>query len=258
MDWLVLTCSDCNANLCRPTEGECIDNECVCHDERLGLSCEFETKNICPALGLDRRSKGNLATLAFANLFVRKEYKRLEVGSGIGADTIYDRPIYVSTDQVGSELLVDLFIIFSGYRWIIYGVPQDETSETSVDEFLAFLASNDPVRRPLETLHNISAGALPYFQPILFSDPVQFGTQAHDVDPSTTRWVLAEKDLGLQIVGARPSQKQRVPASFLCSRCDNETNVCLNDGICQQNNKCNCTDPVNNFQSYGGFACEYA
>ena len=256
MDWLVLTCSDCNESLCRPTEGECVENECVCHDGRLGLSCEFETKNICPALGLDRRSKGDLATLSFANLFVRKEYKRLEVD--VGADTLYDRPIYVSTDQVGNELFVDLFIIFSGYRWIIYGVPQEETSETLVREFLAFLESNDPVNRPLETLHNISTDALPYFQPILFSYPVQFGTQGHDVDPSTTRWVLAEKDPTLRLIGARPSQNQRVPASFLCSRCNNETNACLNDGLCQENRICNCTDPVNNFQSYEGFACEYA
>jgi len=230
MDWLMVSCNDCSEDMCA---GSCVDNRCVCNNERLGTNCEFEEEKICATLGLDRRSKGALASLPFASLFVRETYIRLEINDPRTRE-MYNRPFYIHVNDDG---FVDVFIIFTGYRWMMYGVPQTDTSEITAEAFITYLKENDPVHRPLRTLENISGPALPFFFPLLFSAPVKYGTQSHDEDPINTVWYLAQLNSSEPLVGAVPDLTMEISATFLCARCGNTSQPCFNGGLCQVDRK---------------------
>jgi len=222
MDWIAVTCNDCNEELCSPDVGQCVDNRCVCDDGFMGLNCEFEIP-ACKFIGLDYRSKESLPALPFASLFVENEYVKLEDANG---DRFYDRPIYVSYNNEGK---LDVLIVFSGRRWIILGIPQQEVSNVPITDFLDYLSANDPVNRPLDTMLNITR-SITEFQPLFFSTPVDYGTESYQVDPINVRWVLAQPDDSLPLLGYRGDDSFDVSAKFICSHCNETSNPCLNDG----------------------------
>lgn len=252
MDWMAVTCADCDELSCDPNVGVCINNQCKCKDGFMGFNCEFEVPT-CEFLGLDQRTKASLPSLPFASLFMENEYVR--IFNEDKADRFYDRPLYVSYNEDGH---LDVFIVFTGRRWVIMGIPQDkaytleEEDPIQITSFLQLLRMNDPVNRPFETLKNVSA-TLSNFEPLFFSTPNDYGTPSHRVDPISATWFLAEQDDSLPVLGYKSDDSRGVTPSFICSHCNDTTNPCQNEGRCNATSTyCDCTE------SYGGFLCEYS
>jgi len=255
MDFLSVSCNDCNDALCSEEQGVCVDNKCVCNENRLGLNCEFwdDDEHLCEFMALDRRTKGDIGALSFASVFMRKTYRRLIVTrEGYTIEDFYNRPFYISA-YTPDRTKIETFIIFSGYRWIMFGLPQEVPRTLTITEFEDLLVETEANEQPLEALKRISR--LPGFKALFFSGPTQYETRSHDVDPLTARWVLASiSEKENKVTGAYADIDAPVSASFLCTKCDNETNPCLNDGVCGSPNvfatECDCN--ATGFKSYGG------
>ncbi|CAB9518968.1 Notch ligand involved in the mediation of Notch signaling (By similarity) [Seminavis robusta] len=247
MDWMAVVCADCNEDLCDPSVGQCVNNQCQCHKGFVGLNCEFEVPE-CTFLGLDMRSKGALPSLPFASLFLRNEFVKLEDDLGL-ADQFYNHPIYASYDEVGN---INTLILFSGRRWIIMGTPQETTADFFWDVFVDNLVANDVLNHPLENLLNTTR-TFSSLTPFFFSGPVDFGTKTHQVDPIQTQWVLAVQDESLPLLGYRGDDTFDVTFQFICSHCNDTYAPCMNGGTCNATSTyCDCPE------SYDGYRCEYS
>ncbi|CAB9497553.1 expressed unknown protein [Seminavis robusta] len=254
MDWLYLSCSDCTEHICTPGHGQCEDNVCICNEGYLGLNCEFLEADVCPAMALDRRSDVHLSTVPNTLPFTRQNYTRvLEEGQ---SNQYYGRPLYVSTDSAG---FVDLIVVFAGYRWIMYGLPQEvsaETAGTNLSHVATIFDRADRTRQVVNVTSDYQ-----HFTPFLFSSPVQFGTESHEVDPINVQWFAAQLDESNTNVGAKADTNRPWGGSFICKVCSDNRYPCENGGICYgsgTDSYCNCTNPRSGLQSYAGTMCEHA
>ncbi|CAB9520711.1 WNT inhibitory factor 1 [Seminavis robusta] len=248
MDWMAVVCADCNEDLCNPKVGQCVKNQCKCNDGFLGLNCELQVPD-CKFLGLDMRSKSGLQASPVASLFMENEFIKLEDDAGL-ADQFYFRPIYASFNKMTGK--VDTIIVFTGRRWIIMGTPQEKQADVDWNVLVDNMVANDVKNQPLKNLLNTTR-TFSTLRPFFFSNPVDYGTATHAVDPIQTQWVLAVRDDSLPLIGYRGDDTFQVTAQFICSHCNDTTSPCMNGGTCNTTSTyCDC--PV----SYGGFRCEYS
>lgn len=288
VDWLAVACYDCNKERCN---GVCRDNRCDCEDnqERLGFNCEFEIPT-CRSYALDFRTKGSLASIPGARLFLETQFTSLtgrlnrpyDQGFGwIPADdpplTLNGRLWYVpnrlwhlpSNQRPGNDggsYFVDSFMVFMGRRWVIFSVaPNDTPPYTFVDfhvkirDIVMNLNNNN-----LDKLRAITRGEdFSAYKPAFFSTPVNFGSESHGVEPSGIQWVLATQDEknSSMVSDYHADGNSLVFAKLLCADCSNENDLivpnnkaaqsCFNDGMCTSEGQCLCTF------FYDGSRCEY-
>ena len=74
VDGMKLVCNDCNSERCKPGQGKCVDNQCVCKPGRgrLGLNCELEDN--CLSYGIDSRTNDFLASTPGAAIFLQNNF----------------------------------------------------------------------------------------------------------------------------------------------------------------------------------------
>lgn len=266
VDWLKIICNDCNTEeTCLEKNGVCKDGKCECHEARFGINCQFEEK--CTNFALDQRTRDGLATIPGTNSFLEKEYVSLRWDDIPEATPMfYDRPIYVPVSETNVSLQadnIDSFIIFTGRRWALYAIPDEDlalvVAETGIpanwsnkefNNYFYELNVSSPTH--FDALQNLTGYLNNYF-PIFFSSPLNYGETIFGFDPSQTTWLLATTpyDDSNPIIPAFPDDGQPVSARFLCTDCVGQEKNCLNGGRCSADiNMCVCP------AYYKGFQCE--
>ena len=214
VDWLKLTCNDCNEQRCKAENGRCskTENKCVCHSaDRIGLNCELQPK--CDYYNVDSRTTESLASVPGSSLFLKNGFTSLP------NITMYQRNIYVPLDGPIGYIAqsIDSFILFTGLRWVIYSLDPSQPVDTTTNDFVAFLSENDPSNNPVQTLKNITDFWKGKFSPVFFSTPVGYGA-SFSAEPSGVSWVLA-RETNSTLLPYSANDDQKIPAELLCSDC---------------------------------------
>lgn len=251
MDWLALTCADCNPGRCWPEHGKCVDNVCQCNEGQLGLNCEMAAPE-CGYYGLDYRTKGNLPDLRGGSAFLSNEFWMME---GI---RIFERNFFVHFDK-------PVFIIFAGRRWIMFGTLGDIETDNQLRISFTQPEILDELRNmtSLDSLRAIQSFS--HLTPLYFSSPMDYGTSSNGVDFTSLTWFVAKEDkasttrsnpeaiLGYSssVFGYMPDQEYPITAKFLCTQCFKDED-CHNDGKCNHIDDGSCQCPM----FFNGFMCE--
>lgn len=259
-DWLALFCNDCNEDLC---QGTCVNNICECNGKGLGVNCEYD-RPICNYYSLDYRTKGNLANIPGAKLFLDTEFASLTDFAFIPkSDPVYEihnRLWYITNperEQSGSKY-VESFIVFTGRRWVIFKIKKDGTTPYTLLEFYrkvhAIYVADDRNVTEIEKIKAVfTSEDFAKYNPLFFSTPVDWGTDSFGVEPSQVKWVLATQgDNSSALDEYQADDESPVDAKFMCSDCDNGQTPCFNDGLCNEKGECQCTP------FFDGNRCEYA
>ena len=236
-DWLKIVCNDCDEEeTCNPDNGKCSEkgDKCECKEGRFGLNCQFFEE--CNYFGLDQRTRDGLPTIPGTVSFQERDYVSISGwGSNFTGPYFYDRPIYAPTNGSAPADNVDSFIIFTGRRWIIYAIP-DENLATVVaenripsnwstyegdDGFIKYFEDRSHLVG-VEAMKNLTAELINYF-PIFASSPLDYGENSFGFEPSAVSWVLASEhddESGKEIISRVPDENNPVSARFLCSVCE--------------------------------------
>ncbi|CAB9505496.1 EGF_like [Seminavis robusta] len=252
VDWLKLVCNDCNPELCNEAYGDCkVDNspgsrlnKCECKSkDRQGLNCELSAS--CLYFSLDARTTDTLAAQPGGYFLAETEFVDLRVVPGFddGITMMHHRYIYAPLDDFedGSPVVADnitTFMLFSGRRWVIYTLPEGSSEKLAKDEFMTFLRDNDPANRPVEMLKNISI-TYPHFIPLFFSSPVNYGGEEY-IRESGNGWVITQPVSNYTVLPREADDNQPLPATYLCSDCSTDPDLCQNNGICDSG-VCHCS-----------------
>ena len=262
VDWLTLACNDCSKNEER-CNGNCVENKCTNDDPNLrGLNFEFPGAD-CLFFAADQTTTSSLYAISGASFFLKNFFTALPIKK-----KMKDRLIYTTYAITDDGDIVSTFLLFSGRRWIVFGFPQGLTTPLTSGELALFMEENDPDNYPVRTLNNISSyPLLSVFRPIFFSSAVDYGTDTYSVEPSAVTWLRAEEDPSELILGYRADETKPVDVKLHCGGCNNKTNPCNNNGICDSSLLCPdggcasnrtgdglCRCPV----FFGGLLCEYA
>jgi hypothetical protein len=252
--WLAVSCNDCG-NDC---QGVCVDNKCECDGQRLGFNCEFEPP-ACKYYSLDFRTKGGLANILGARLFLDTEFASL---SGYGfipeSDPIlkmYDRLWYIPNPREDrGNRRVNAFMIFTGRRWVIFSVQADVTAPYTILEFhrlVRSIANNKDITEVDKLSAVAHSDAFAAYKPTFFSTPVDWGTDSYGLDPSEVQWVMPIREKNSTMLDFVADDNSPISAKLMCSECDEEIRPCFNDGLCNESGQCLCTP------FYDGSLCEY-
>lgn len=251
VDWIKLLCNDCINNEER-CNGECIDNKCVNNEPGWrGLNFEFPPAT-CDFFSSDQTTTAALSAISGASFFLSNSFIPLPPESNA---TMNDRLIYTAASNAGSANISEdaprTFLLFSGRRWIIYGLPQGIETTLTYNELVQFMQETSS-QNTVSTLKNISSNSLfRSYRPMFFSSPVDYGTDSYSVEPSAVTWLRAEEEPSEPILGYKVDTTKPVDVKLHCAACNDETNPCENSGICQDGS---CLCP----QFFSGFMCEYA
>lgn len=225
-----LDCMDCDRR--EDFAGECqghgtcrtSDAVCVCEEDRLGSRCEFEPA--CPILEMDVR---------FAGFEDEREWSREFEIFEVDGETVYayNLPVYVHEYKPGH---FDL-IVFTGRRWM--------ATHTDVLLTAGLVGIEDPQERRRKLANYFTDHFHAYWSDFVASfmtEPMDIGTEQDAATPVELQWYTAKPKNALH-----PHEVQYVDRSvapldsvLLCELCDHEFNVCLNDGHCNANRRCDC------------------
>lgn len=150
-----------------------------------------------------------------------------------GAISAYNRPVYVNEPKPGS---FDI-IVFTGRRWM--------ATHTDVLLSAGLEGVDDPHERKYVLGHYFKDDFHAYwsdFASTFISSPTDIGTEYNAAEPVNLKWFVARpKDPKhphwVQSIDRSVDKKDAV---LLCSICNEENNVCLNDGVCN-NGECECS-----------------
>jgi hypothetical protein len=191
------------------------NEKCECKAGRFGLNCEFVEP--CESLALDIRREGFLSEgtrelPSSYDIFRTKSNETMEV---------YDRPVFFNNKNNQGRFAI---IMFVGRRWVLFEKDEDGLEEYLLD-FHAHFSS---------------------FDASFITEPMDVGTPADASTLVGLEWFLtlptnkatpqsqSHYD-GIQSDSTRPSD-----AILLCAVCHNLTNVCQNNGKCQNDSSCTC------------------
>lgn len=222
-----MDCADCIRDVERgscSSVGECIDNQCVCNDGRMGINCEYHKP--CDRIHVNTEFGGFPGPIQWS-----ERYDILHHCNTTEVVEVYHRPVYVSIDKNEVPLQV---IVYTGRRWIVSEVnnlpPMPSTENYPV---------HHDVRRCLlaEFLSNFFHANWVDVRPEFMSSPTDVGTPTNAATPVSLdllwfRTQTHNKNIDLY----SPALTQ-----LLCSICDEERNPCNNDGVCSKSSgKCIC------------------
>jgi hypothetical protein len=241
-----LKTNDCSEDLCRNEHGTCKDNVCVCNKDRYGLNCEFAAP--CPELLIDQRTNG-FPVIDAGTSFTAETYQLLKNAQDEPVE-VYNRPVYVSTDESSSQYRNVMF--FLGRRWAI-----TDTFELATDaekNMNSILNSMEDIAQFFDetSFH----GFYNTYKPFFMSDPMDYGTSSDSLTPTGLAWnnvrtITTIVEGGLNLYQADSS----IPLTTVlqCKFCDKYEigSGCLNNGVCDETNICSCFD-----DTYFGALCE--
>jgi hypothetical protein len=187
------------------------NEKCECYGGWFGLKCEFLEP--CKSLAVDIRREGFLSSREWSrsyDIFRTKSDDLVEV---------YDRPVYFNEkiNPGGFEI-----IMFAGRRWVLF--EPDENTRAGLEAYLGDFHA--------------------YFSPFnasFISAPMDVGTPTDALTPVGLEWFLtSQRNRASSQDGIQSVDSTRVSdAILLCGVCNNETNVCQNNGKCE-NDICIC------------------
>lgn len=276
---LYLRCDDCDdapRGNCHANNGQCVNNECVCSENRMGHLCD----NVLPACGKMRVDTRTNELPFEQGIWFTDRYELLYIP---GTDQVFQaqkRPVYVAyyydTDTNGNSnetaaVGVD-FMFFNGRRWVIIGrdardaakqlnpaqrirrteSAEDDDSE-EMEALLAVLGSEVGFSLkvlskvlPLEAIldeamgQNYTNDALPLYRPFFFSEVVNPLGENDKLDPVGLGWFAAQRPSTNFFSQWRPDESRPLMSTFLCSECNDRTNPCMNSGVCKSDSTCEC------------------
>ncbi|KAG7341608.1 EGF-like domain containing protein [Nitzschia inconspicua] len=263
----LMQCVDCDTSSCEPHRGTCINNQCVCHDGRYGINCEFRRPCQTLVLNSNRGSFPPIVSLVNENYVVLDDTYQLLEGENGTIVTSYHRPVYYSE---GYKFL----LTFSGRRWIIVSPrlwletggaqeplsiasvftevvdAQDSSPEDSLRIYLLALFTTEHMYRFLTD---------PLLQQFTNSEAVEIGSPLDQGSPIGLRW------LALRAVRSanRPvfilDNYDTFDVSFICNFCQDDINDCQNLGVCNSvTETCDCRNSTFGFPLHSGALCERA
>lgn len=233
IDWLFLSCHDCGENIdtCPIEFGQCMDNNnrCYCNPGRVGLNCEYDS-SICDNI--------------------------IQSGNGVSRNYTSPPNMEVANKQVFFTNDFQSLILYSGRRWIMYGLsPESSTIDVPKMEMLmTYFAANGTKLENEPVLDQLQIWG---YQPYYFSSPMDYQTPTDSSEPIGVHWFQAKQDVSVNVgnnsdVGGvwRVDQESPVNFRFLCSKCSDKY-PCQNNGVCSQDDhKCVCK------VGFGGPQCQ--
>jgi len=219
VDHFYMQCVTCGSGNCN---GPCHNDRCICDDSQFGERCEFD--DVCPAIGIDSRTRSFSSTFIFlSETFIRLDY-RDESTNTTTPVRVNHRPVYIDEYVTDYPHLHEL-VMFNGRRWMIMDsnrlATSQELAEAFRDESFHILLAND-------------------FQsvPLYLSSTVDLATPSNVATPTGLSWFRRGS-----VTAQDYSVGQPIDSRFLCEVCDAVTNACFNDLACNDG-KCECLSPV--------------
>jgi len=188
--------------------------------DRVEIECgniSLEGEDVCLVLTVDADAVGFSGSHAWSRTFVMLQNSKAE------AVQFYQHPVFIG-DAAGTEGYELLF--FTGRRWVLASASKLLTEDSNREDVIALFETSN------FWLLKLPTDALSYL-----SEAVNQGS-----DRGTP--------LGLQWYDARYADEISFPfadtgrpvdASFRCGKCNNRTNPCLHEGICQDDGSCTCS-----------------
>ena len=248
LQYFYMACYDCESqyeDICG--EGTCVNNRCECDQDSYGFLCNLQVP--CTTIAIDDLHSEFTGT--------RDWTKSFEIMEGID---VYYHPVYIHEYETGLYEIM----LFSGRRWAVtYSdlMPLDAPGLESLTTYVSSFHATDP---------NITM--------VFLSEAVDVGTPSEAATPVGLQWYYAEARRGnCGSVQSHHSDRD-LSANFLCAICNNMTNPCFYDGVCNESTEtCDCSvgssgvlcqvpplgngrcDPVFNLAQFsydGGDCCE--
>lgn len=221
IDYLLMLCTDCEGsratNACSGS-GKCVDNTCVCNNNRMGTVCEYPFP--CSTLELDTRTE----PFPYAQTHVPATSYELLLNNSSQPVSVYGKPVYVA--QIGDNTLALNIILFTGRRWGFF--LNLELEDAALDQQLR---PGLPDYLP-ENFHSWLSKYRVYF----FSDPMDYMSPSDSGSPvdlqwyKTRRWItIGDRSL------YRIDTNQPTNTVLLCPSCLPFFNDCMNEGKCTLN-----------------------
>ena len=205
--------------------GSCVDNQCQCDDGHFGDKCSFPEP--CVSLEID----GRLGSFQANGRKWSTQFEILRFENRTAS--VYDHPVYVTKKNFGASLVTTLggprstepdkfdIIFFTGRRWALafsnsfYNPETDGDFEEYLEGFHAYFSN---------------------YTVDFLSEPITPITE--NPSPDGLSWFLVEPRSG---PGIQTAASQASSAVLLCTVCNNMTNPCYYDGVCQDNSQCECS-----------------
>jgi hypothetical protein len=227
-------------NTCKPEKkSDSTIGYCKCQDQQTyGVRCEFSLANTCLHLKVDDRfgmlPTGRRITSEFSLLLKNGILGKDDETPAMRDDLVllYKRPVYVgkSFGQEGYDVL-----FYTGLRWAVTG---------SLTGFPELCGDKENVTALAIFLQNSTKGFNAGFNGTVakvdvLSEPVSSGSQKDSGTPVGLTWVSLEQAAPMDTVKLLNGEKSF--ASLLCAGCNNSTNPCHNEGLCNTTSQtCDC------------------
>lgn len=189
----------------------CVRNRCRCQNEWTGSQCDYRKNESCAVVEVDSlRPQDFSAQRSLPTFFALQNY----------TGEAYNRSVYFN------EATGDL-MLFTGLRWVItrdVDIKFEKSAYNNVSEFVGSDAFHSSMIMAVD----------------LMSEPVWFSTTSDKfMDPRELQWY---KVLGRpKLVDANPETKPE-NALLICAICNDETNPCLYNNVCNANGQCECAN----------------
>ena len=198
---------------CGPDDASiCIRHRCECSKDYTGYQCDYRTSDLCDRLEIDASTADSFsAQRNLPTVFHR-----------VKETQAYDRLVYRSQGQTSDDLL-----LFTGLRWaIIRG--NDEgfgTNANNMTEVIELIGSN--------AFHSSMIKSID-----MMSERVWFSTTSDKfMDARGLQWYNVQGKGGQEDASLAPNP---VSAVLICAICNNSTNRCQNDNVCNSSGLCEC------------------
>jgi len=218
------TDSDCGGgngdNAVSQQTGFCRNHRCHCAPGYSGTRCLYNSQNTCPEVLMDEQVSSTFPV----ERDIAREFEKYSGGE------CYGRPVYWNRDTQD-------VIFFSGSRWAVSRLNQvlAQADETSGDDTINATAA-------LEFLVSANFHSSVVKEVDLLSEEVLFRTaKDRDNSPTSLSWlsVGSSREELAQVDNVLPLS---TPARLVCSKCNDETNPCENEGVCLNTGVCDCSE----------------
>ncbi|CAB9503367.1 expressed unknown protein [Seminavis robusta] len=168
----------------------------------------------------------------------------------------------VDTTKILEARVVSKFVLFTGRRYVVFGLGEGKVSKLKWADFADWLyRETRTIPQVLNRIrtHEHSKQHLPLF----FSSPVDFGKPSYAVEPTSVTWYRAKKSKD-PILGYEADESQPLDVSMQCLECDDITDPCRNDQVCISGYDTHSFQGVETFNRcacspfFDGAKCEYA
>lgn len=219
-----VTDSDCGG---QPDSGVCVQSECRCGEDFYSLRCDYKVSETCTMLEVENGVFEGFGTYASQYSMLKKEERMVQY---------YNRPMFVSSEESFPDI-----IFFSGFRWVL-----TKSSNDFVDSG-SNVTSSDIADYFVLNGANIDVATLLLDRQFFITQPVVFNTPSDVSTPIGLSWSLVNRGGPTNAsqtngVPTQPLDTFDVSQKLFCAVCDNITNPCADENICEQTGQCRCED----------------